>query len=186
MCYRAPRVGCYQLQINVEGHHNQGSPFITTAVKLTTPINIIGGLKWPCGVAISKDGEYLRHRISIFSASGNKITSFSKQGSDRGDLDKPQGVIFNGNANIPIADNGSNRFQNFSMQGKHAPHYSGKKTTNALEFTSPSRVKVHPLNNRTYITESCDNHRVQVLDDHLNHIAMFGSEGSDSGNFKYP
>ena len=191
LCYRAPRGGHYQLQVKVEGQHIQGSPFSTTAVKdLTTPINIIKGLKSPWRVAISKDGhiavsEYGRDHISIFSASGNKMMSFSKRGSGPGELVEPRGVTFDGDGNILVADKGNDRIQKFSPQGKHLTT-RGKKGTNALEFTMPSGVGVHPLNNRIYITESFDNHRVQVLDAHLNHINMFGSEVSDSGKFNHP
>ena len=88
-------------------------------------------------------------------------------------------------ASLLVADAGNDRIQKFSPQGKHLTT-RGKKGTNALEFTMPSGVGVHPLNNRIYITESLDNHRVQALDAHLNHINMFGSEGSDSGKFKEP
>ena len=191
LCYKAPSVGWYQLQVKVEGQYIQGSSFSTTAVKdLTTPINIIEGLEWPWGVAISKNGhiavsEYVGHRISIFNASGNKIMSFGKQGLDPGELDEPQGVTFDGDGNILVADTGNHRIQKFSPQGKHLTT-RGKKGTNALEFSSPSGVGVHPLNNRIYITESYDNHRVQVLDSQFNHITMFSSEGLDSEKFKQP
>ena len=191
LCYRVPRVGCYQLQVKVEGQHIQGSPFSMTAVKdLTTPINIIDGLKGPRGVAISKDGqiavsEYWMHRISIFSTSGNKMMSFDKQGPGPGELVQPRGVTFDGDGNILVVEKENHRIQKFSAQGKHLTT-RGKKGTNALQFTMPSGVGVHPLNHRTYITESFNNHRVQVLDAHLNHIAMFGSEGSGSGQFNQP
>ena len=191
LCYRAPRGGHYQLQVKVDGQYIQGSPFSMTAVKdLTTPINIIEGLKRPWGVAISKDGhiavsENAWHHISIFSASGNKMMSISKRGSGPGELIYPRGVTFDGDGNILVADEGNNRVQKFSPQGKHLTT-RGKKGTNALEFTMPSGVGVHPLNNRIYITESLDNHRVQVLDAHLNHINMFGSEVSDSGKLNEP
>ena len=109
LCYRAPRGGHYQLQVKVEGQYIQGSPFSTTAVKdLTTPINIIGGLEGPWGVAISKDGhiavsEYGGDHISIVSASGNKMMSFSKRGSGPGELIYPRGVTFDGDGNILVA-----------------------------------------------------------------------------------
>ena len=191
VCYRAPRVGRYQLQVKVKGQHIQGSPFSTTAVKdLTTPITTIEDLVRPWGVAISKDkhiavSENEGHRISIFTASGNKILSFGKRGSRPGELSGPRGVTFDGDGNILVADRGNHRIHKFSPQGKHLIT-RGKKGTNALEFTIPSGVGVHPLNNRTYITESVSNHRVHILDAHLNQIAMFGCEGSDSGKFNEP
>ena len=116
LCYTAPRVGRYQLQVKVEGQHIQGSPFSTTAVKdLTTPINTIEGLEGPWGVAISKDGhiaasENVGHRISIFCASGNKMMSFGKQGSGPGELAWPRGVTFDGDGNILVADKGNIQF----------------------------------------------------------------------------
>ena len=104
----------------MEGQHIQGSPFITTAVTdLTTPINIINGLKEPWGIAISKDGyiavsENEGHDISISSASGHKMISFGNRGSGPGELVQPRGVTFDGDGNILVADKGNNRIQKFS------------------------------------------------------------------------
>ena len=87
--------------------------------------------------------------------------------------------------NILVIDTGNNQIQKFSPQGKHLTTQR-KKGTNAFEFTVPSGVGVHPLNNRTYITENSNHRMLQVLDAHFNHIAMLDSQRSASGKFKYP
>ena len=192
LCYQAPRSGRYQLQVKVEGQHIQGSPFSITAVRrdLTTPIRTITGLKEPWGVAVNRRGqivvaEYSGQCITIFSASGDKIRSFGRRGSGPGELKDPRGVTFDKDDNILVADNDNHRIQKFSPEGKFL-QTRGKKGKNALEFQLPSGVGIHPLNNKLYITESFNNHRVQVLDASLNYVSRFGSLGSGNGEFREP
>ena len=117
------------------------------------------------------------NHITIFHENGEEITSFST-----GQEVQLAGVAVMKDESILVADRKYHHILKFSSQG-HILDTQGKKGTNALKFKSPTGIGVHPLNNQFYIADS-NNHRVQVLD--LNYVTMFGSHGSDNGQFQYP
>ena len=97
--YQPTKRGRHQLHIKVEGEHIKGSPFPVTVKlpvqKLGTPIKIIGGVKYPWGVAVNKRGEVIvteaeRHCVSIFSPTGEKLRSFGSRGSRHGQFNNPR------------------------------------------------------------------------------------------------
>lgn len=193
LSYTTPaRTGQYQLHVKVQGQPIQGSPFHTVIVRdLRTPLKTISGLKRPWGVAVNKRGQIIvsensGHCITVFSGNGDKVTSFGSRGSHPGQLKEPRGLaVDEDDDNILVADHGNNRIQKFSPQGK-CLETRGKRGKNALEFTWPSGMGIHPLNKRVYVTESVDNHRVQVLDASLNHVTIFGCFGKGEGQFNQP
>ena len=145
LCYTAPRTGCYQLQVKVEGQHIQASPFSVAAVKdLTTPIKTTGGLNQPWGVAVNKRGDIIvtergGHYITIFSGNGDKMTSFSSRGSGPSQLLYPHGMIVTEDDNILVADDSNHRIQKFSPEGKFF-RTQGKKGTKAPQFDCPDSI----------------------------------------------
>ena len=192
LCCTPTKSGQYQLHFKVEGQPIQASPFgIAIAVKdLSAPIRTIGGVKQPWGVAINKKwqiivSEYGAHCVTIFSGSGDKITSFGSCGSAPGQLISPRGVAVDEDDNILVADSSNHLIQKFSPQGKFLETI-GKNGKEALEFVHPSGMGIHPLSKKLYITESNSNNRMQVLDTSLHHVTMFGGSGKDDGKFNYP
>ena len=191
LCCTPTKSGQYQLHVKVEGQPIQASPFGIAVVKdLRTPIRTIGGVKQPWGVAINKKGqiivsEYDAYCVTIFSGSGDKITSFGSRGSSPGRLNCPRGVAVDEDDNILVANRSNHCIQKFSPQGKFLETI-GKEGKEALEFNYPSGMGIHPLSKKLYVTESISNNRVQVLDTSLHHVTMFGGSGSGDGKFNCP
>ena len=190
--YTTPaRSGQYQLHVKVQGQPIQGSPFRTVIVRdLRTPLKTISGLSDPWGIAVNKRGhiivsEHRRHCITVFNGNGDKLTSFGSHGSDQGQLKEPRGIAVDEDDNILVADTGNDRIQKFSPEGTFL-ETRGKRGKNALGFQYPSGMGIHPLNKRVYVSESIDNHRVQVLDASLKHVTLFGSYGKGEGQFNEP
>ena len=190
LCCTPTKSGQYQLHVKVEGQSIQASPFHIVVKDFSAPIRTIGGVKQPWGVAINKKGKIIvsecgAHCVTIFSGSGDKITSFGSYGSAPGQLKYPRGVAVDEDDNILVADCRNNRIQKFSPQGKFL-NTIGTRGKEALEFNFPFGMGIHPLSKKLYVTESNSNHRVQVLDASLRHATMFGSPGNGDGKFNHP
>ena len=118
-----------QLHIEIQGQHIRGSPF-NMAVKspiekLGTPIQTIGGVIAPWGVAISHGGEVVvaEHGgdcIAVFSPSGEKLRPFGTCGSDPGQVRYPREVAVDGEENILLTDSGNHRIQKFTSEGQYS------------------------------------------------------------------
>ena len=60
------------------------------------PINIITGVSYPWGVAVSESGEVVvseRYCISVFRREGKKIRKFGSNGSNKGQFHHPYMVL---------------------------------------------------------------------------------------------
>ena len=191
--YQATSRGRHQLHIKVEGEHIKGSPFLVTVKlpvqKLGTPINTIGGVNGPWGVAVNQRGEVIvaetrGHCVSIFSPAGEKLRSFGSRGSGQGQFNAPRGVAVDDNGNILVVDRDNHHIQKFTPDGMYITTV-GKKGNNLLEFNHPIGIAIHPLNKRVYIVD-CHNHRLQILNPDLTFSSSFGSRGSGNGQFAHP
>ena len=186
--YRPQHKGQHYLHIQVEGRHISGSPF-SVMVHLKKPTAIRDkDLKGPWGVVINDRGEIIVAersgcRISIFSANGEKIKSFSSQGSGPGQLQNPIGIAVDGHGNILVCDKFNNRIQKFSPNGtllqSVSTHGSGP-----LQFR-PHGIAIHPHTKKVYIAD-VDNNRIQVLNEDMTFFNSFGSHGSSYGQFNQP
>ena len=186
--YRPERRGRHQLHIRVEDAHISGSPF-TTAVITTTPTNIIAGLKGPRGVAVNERGQIVvaecsGNCISIFSASGEKASSFGSNGSGRGQLKYPICVALTATGDILVCDSCNHRIQLFSPEGKSLKCV-GVEGNGAQQFKHTDCIAVHPHSNKIYVTDN-SNRRVQILNADLTFSSTFGRRGSGNGQFKNP
>ena len=156
---------------------------------LSTPIKIIDGLSNPWDVAVNRKGEIIvaecsGHCISIFSSNGRWINTVGEGGSEDEQFVEPRGVEVDGDDNILVADGGNDRIQKFTAHGKFLAKV-GEKGTKHLEFKNPTAVAVNHINGKLYI---CDrqNHRIQILKSDLTFSGIFGSYGSDEGQFNCP
>ena len=191
--YQPTHRGRYQLHIKVEGVPIRGSPFAVVAKipiqELGTPIRTLDGLKSPWGVAVSQRGEiivteHVRHCISIFSPSGEKIRTFGSKGSAQGQLKYPRGVAVDGDGNILVADGDNHRIEKFTAGGKFLTAV-GQWGRKHLEFSTPSGVAVNHRNRKVYICDR-ENDRIQILNADLTFSSSFGSGGSGDGQFNCP
>ena len=185
VCYRPTGRGRHQLHIKVESQHIRGSPFAVFAIrKLGTPIRTIGGLASPCGVAVDGKGqiivvEFNGYRVSIFSASGEKIRTFGVRGSAPGQFTNPRGVAIDCDGNLLVGDGLC--VQKFSPQGDFLMSV-GTRGSKPLQFSLAMDISIDPKNKRIYV---CDfnNHRVQILN---TDFSCFGSLGSGNRQFRWP
>ena len=74
------------------------------AVKNCSTPRTIGGVNIPWGVAVNQRGEMTvaelgGNCISIFSPSGEKISTFGSRGSVQGQFNEPRGVTVDGDGN---------------------------------------------------------------------------------------
>ena len=191
--YQLTHRGRHQLHIKVEGVPIRGSPFAVigrlSIQNLGTPIQTIGGVNRPWGVAVNQRGEIIvaeceGHCISIFSPSGEKIRTFGSRGSAQGQFNDLHGVAVDGDGNIVVVDWNNHRIQKFTADGKFLTAV-GQKGNKHLEFKNPIGVTVNHRNGKVYISDT-SNHRIQILNADLTFSNSFGSYGSGDGQFNHP
>ena len=191
--YRPTIKGSHQLNIKMEGQHIRGSPS-SVAVKspvekLGTPILTVGGVHLPAGVAINKRGEVVvtewdGHCVTVFSPSGEKLTSFGTRGSGQGQFDRPCGVTVDGEGNILVAGTFNHRIQKFTAENQFLT-VVGKAGSGPLQFNDPTGIAFNTINNKVYVVDF-GNHRIQVLNSDLTFSSTFGKQGNGKGKFIHP
>ena len=188
--YQPTIKGKHQLHIKVQGQHVKGSPFrvvVKSPVeKLDTPIQTIGGVKEPWGVAINQKGEVVvtewsGHCFSVFSPSGEKIRSFGTQGSGPGQFESPRDVAIGNEGDILVADSGNHCIKRFTSEGQYSSSV-GTQGSGRLQFSQPNGIAFNAGSNKVYVADTA-NHRVQVLNSDLTFSGTFGTQGSGKGQF---
>ena len=191
VCYQPTGRGRHQLHIKVENQHIRGSPFAVFAKlpiqQLGTPIRTIGGLKQPWGMAVDEKGQIVvvergGDRVSIFSASGEKMRTFGVRGSAPGQFIGPCGVAVDCDENFLVCDR--HCIQKFSPQGDFLMSV-GTQGRKPLQFNCPMDISINPKNRRIYVCEN-SNHRIQILNSDFTFSSSFGSLGSGNGQFEFP
>jgi tripartite motif-containing protein 2/3/tripartite motif-containing protein 71 len=205
--YQPTIKGRHLLHVKVEGQHVRGSPFpiaVKSSIeKLGTPVLTIRGVTdsearvteagvteaGPWGVAINKRGKVVvaecgGHCVSVFSPSGEKLSSFGTHGSGPGQLDRPREIALDGKENILVVDYGNHRIQKFTPEGQLLTSV-GTRGRGPLQFKHPTGIAFNTSNSKWYVTDN-DNHRIQVLNSDLTFSSTFGSEGDGEGQFCYP
>ena len=189
--YRPTLKGRHQLCIKVNEQHIRGSPFSVAVkspvMKLGPPIQIIGGMLEPYGVAVNQRGEVLiteMHCVSIFSPSCEKLRSFGTHGNGQGQFNYPHGVAVDGDGNILVVDSKNNRIQKFTADSQFLTAV-GTRGDGPLQFNDPYGIIFNATYNKVYVLERFNN-RVQVLNSDLTFSSTFGREGSGKRQFSYP
>ena len=186
--YQPTIKGRHQLHIKVEGQHIKASPFSISAKspveKLGTPILTLSWVEDPWGVAINQRREVVvtesaAGRVSVFSASGEKLRSFGTRGSGQGQFVAPAGVAVDGEGNILVADCWNHRIQKFTSEGQFLTAV-GTEGSGHLQFRYPRGIALSASNSKLYVTED---DRIQILNSDLTFSGTFGQRGSDKGQF---
>ena len=182
--YRPTIKGRHLLHIKVHGQHIRGSPFAVAVrspvEEFGTPILTLGGLEEPWGVAVNQRGEVVvtewgGHCVSLFSPSGKKLET---NNCCPGQLLYPRGVAVDGEGNILVVGSESGQIQKFTSEGQFLM---------SVDTESPDLIDIaiNCSNSYVYVVDTV-NHHVLVLNSDLTISSIFGTRGSDQGQFTYP
>ena len=183
--YQPTIKGRHQLHVKVEGQHIKASPFSVAVnapvVDLTAPIKTIQGVCKPIRLAVNKRGELVvverdESRISVFTASGEKLRSFGTHGFGQGQFESPNGVAVDGEENIFVADTGNDSIQKFTEEGQFL---------NRKVDCKPNAIAFNTSNGKLYVSDH-SKHQVVVLNSDLTFSSAFGGKGSAKGKFDFP
>ena len=187
--------GAYQLHMRVGGKEMRGSPFPVTVKtpvdKLGTVIKTIGSVKEPWGVAVNKSGEVIvaeagAKRVSIFSATGDKLRTLNTQGTAVGGMKCLRGVEVDSEDNILVADAGNHRLLKFSRGGDLIAAV-GSEGDGPGQFNWPNGVCVNSVDGKVYMyVADYGAHCVHILNSDLTFSSKFGSQGNGDGQFISP
>ena len=166
--------GAYQLIVQVGGIDISGSPFILpvmpTSVIRGEPVKTILGLKWPWGIAISVNGDFVvaehgAHSVTIVNKEGKKVRSFGIRGTNEGRFIYPRGVDISNDGHLLVTDN--HRLWKMKFDGV-CVHTVGtnKSGSGQLQFNYPRGIKVHPTIGQIFVADSWNN-RIQVFNNDL-------------------
>ena len=172
--YTATQRGRHQLTVAVNGEEIQGSPFTVFVRKCPKQFlrhaKIISKVRLNCpeAIAITRDSEIVvceqeGHKVSIITKSGEKIREFGKMGQGEGEFQRPCGVAVDDD-HIFVADEGNNRIQKFTRDGRFVKLVGGIKGFGNREFNSPRSLKLH--DGKIYVCDTF-NCRIQVFDTEL-------------------
>ena len=144
----------------------------------------------PTDVAVGKDNaiyvvDGVNNRIKVFNEKGDFKFSFGGKGTAQGTFDTPVGITVDSNGQVYVADTGNRRIQIFTPDGKYKNQIA-LTSENVKKSRDPVDVAVDESLNRLYISDN-DNHQILVytLPDHRL-LSVWGSEGSDMQQFRYP
>ncbi len=158
----------------------------------------------PSGIIIDKNKNIIvvdefNHRIQIYDASGNLITSFGKKGNGSGEFYYPKGIAVDSEGFFYVADCWNHRVQKFSQDANKDGSWKfinsfGSYGDDAGKFNEPYDIAILegqgaslPLQavsrggkgqgDRILVLDRC-NHRIQVFDKEGNLHGVIGQRGT--------
>lgn len=149
-----------------------------------------GQLAFPRAVAADARGnifvsEYgLTERVQAFAASNTLwLGSIGSEGAENGQFNRAEGLAFDAQGRLHVADSCNHRVQVFSRDGKWLATY-GKPGRGASELSYPYDVRVDPSG----IQFVCEfgNSRIQVFDREFRAVEVIGRAGAAPGEFSNP
>ena len=111
------------------------------------------------------------------------VLKFGRKGTNKGELNWPNGVALNAKDEIIVADCGNHRLQVFSSKGEHLRSI-GKKGSGEGQFNKPSGVVMDKENNLVVLDKG--NGRIQILSETGEFLRSFASRGKEDGQMENP
>jgi len=111
------------------------------------------------------------------------LGTFGQPGNGPGEFNRPEGICFDNQDNIHVADSCNHRIQIFSSEGKFIRTF-GKAGSGKGELSYPYDICVD-ASGRQYVCEF-GNSRIQVFDRNCQPIEIIGGPGSAPGQFSNP
>ncbi len=186
--YQPRTTGEHDLHIKVYSRHIKDSPFTVTVGGFQgVHVKTIEGVKKPRQSAVTDIGELVvaekdANCISVYDRDGHKLRSFGHTGTGDSKLSYPRGVTLCSDNTVLVAAN--HCVKRFTFEGRFITSV-GSQGSGQLQFKEPWAITFNPTNKKVYVCDS-GNHRIQVLNSDLTFSSMFGSDGSDPGQFRFP
>ena len=149
-----------------------------------------GELAFPRAVAADGSGnmyvsEYgLRERVQSFARQQTKwLTTIGREGAAPGEFNRPEGLAFDAQGRLYVADSCNHRIQVFTRDGQWIAAY-GKPGTKTNELSYPYDVRVDDFGFQ-FVCEF-GNSRIHVFDREQRAVEVIGRAGSAPGEFSNP
>ncbi len=159
------------------------------------PIQLIGEgiLNRPRDVAIAPDGRIYvadagNHRISVFNALGEYLTSFGDFVSDTPEFTAPWGIAVD-DEYVYASNTWNHRIDKFTLEGELVAQFGGFGSPNDDQgaegfFFGPRDITLLPFNQLA--VADTGNHRIQILTRDGEFVKMVGSQGPLLGQMSEP
>lgn len=139
----------------------------------------------PTEVAVSASGRVFvldgaNNRVVVFTEKGEKIFSFGRPGTGKGEFQQPVGMAVDVRENIYIADTGNRRMQVFDSMGKYI-----RLIDLAQMQARPVEVAVSPQSGKLYVSDS-QHHQIHCFGRDGSFEFSWGGYGKMIGEFMYP
>ena len=181
--YQPLQRGEHSLHLQVAGKYL--SKFEVLVLSTEPLKRLQSNIRNPSRFAITDKGQVVilsqGYLIYIIKPNGDQLRYFGSSGSNPGQLSGASGIALTACGNILVCDSSNNRVQQFSFAGQLMKCVG----STPLQFSNPVGIGVHPLSQKVYVVEE-GNHRVQILNSDLTFASMFGSRGTENGQFINP
>ena len=192
--YFAKETGKCDVSVKVNGEHVDGSPYdVQMKSRQYRPVlsfgqlgSAAGMLSFPRGLAVNErdeiavaDSGSANNRVQVFSSDGTCLRSFGSKGDKQGEFNLPNGIVFDTNSNIIVADTNNNRVQVFSEQGEYLNQF-GEQGSLDYQLESPYGLSVDSDGN--IIVADSGNKLIKIFSFSGQFLRKIGGEGS----FSYP
>jgi uncharacterized protein (TIGR03663 family) len=150
----------------------------------------------PKGVAVGADGrvyvsEGRANRITVFNSDGTITASWGQAGTADGEFNEPWGIAVAPNGEVYVADTWNHRIQKFAPDGRFLTAWGGLADVNNRDpqsapgrFWGPRSIAIGQ-DGLVYVTDT-GNKRIQVFDANGTFVRVFGSAGTEPGQFNEP
>ncbi|MBP0129640.1 MAG: SMP-30/gluconolactonase/LRE family protein, partial [Nitrospira sp.] len=148
----------------------------------------LGRFDVPWGLATDAEGNLYvsdtsNARIQKFTADGQALLKWGRDGSFDGAFFFPRGVAVDFVGNIFVADESNNRIQKFDARGSFLAKW-GREGAGPGQFKSPWGIACDALGN-VYVVDT-GNHRIQKFDGNGTFLCAWGNRGRAEGQLNYP
>ena len=150
----------------------------------------------PKGIAVGPDGrvyvgEARANRITVFNTDGTIAASWGRPGAGDGEFNEPWGLAVAANGDVYVADTWNHRIQKFSSSGQFITSWGGLADVNNRDpqsapgrFWGPRSIGIG-RDGLVYVTDT-GNKRIQVFDANGQFVRVFGTTGTEPGQFNEP
>jgi len=158
-----------ELSVVINGQQIKGSRYsvivkdYTSVNKPTKVFNNDGKMGKPWGIAFAKNGMWAvadyNHCVCIFDGEDQLVRKIGKEGSGNGRFNCPEGVSFDSDDNLYVADCWNHRIQKFTINGKYLLQIGGEGSNDG-KLQYPRGLALHDY--KVYVADSW-NKRISVF-----------------------